>query len=199
MATMSAYPSSRSLPLTIGDTRPLMARRDVINRRLGPPSYRSDGEDGEDGDDGDSPCFRGFVRAFDFRWFGASMGTGIVSLMLHEFSVVWSDHGMAEMILQRMSHVFFFTNVAVFATVLALTMLRYIMWPGLFVGAVLRDTSQCMPMAMLPMAFSTIVAMAASMCKLDTGSETWRSVIWGMWWVDAAMSVATAVVVPFLL
>ena len=101
----------------------------------------------------DNQMYRGWrkvVRNFTLSWFTVTMGTGIVSILLHElpYNGRW---------LYLLSVITFCLNIALFASASLISLLRYTIWPelwtetinhpnqSLFVGAVpvVKETFQC--------------------------------------------------------
>jgi hypothetical protein len=48
----------------------------------------------------------------------------------------------------------------------------------------------------IPMGFATIVNMFAAICVPAWGGPT-PYIVWGMWWLDVALSVACCLWLPF--
>jgi tellurite resistance protein TehA-like permease len=64
------------------------------------------------------------------RWFLTTMGTGIVSVLLHQLPYQFA--GLAEI-----SIVFLFITIILFVTLFTLSIIRYTLWPEIF-GLMLR-------------------------------------------------------------
>ncbi|KAI0471570.1 voltage-dependent anion channel-domain-containing protein [Xylariaceae sp. FL0804] len=143
------------------------------------------------------PVESGFWRViqnFDFKWYGATMGTGIVSILLFTFSTIYTS---SSSLLHLLTVVFFLANAALFALVTLATLLRYARWPRLL-GMLLRDPGQAMYVGALPMGLATLVTMTANVAVPRLG-PAWATVAWAFWWLDLVLSVATAIGIPWLL
>ncbi|KAI0195245.1 C4-dicarboxylate transporter/malic acid transport protein-like protein [Xylaria flabelliformis] len=143
------------------------------------------------------PVDAGFLRLiqnFDFKWYGSTMGTGIVAILLFTFSNIYT---YASPILFRLSVVFYIANVVLFSSIFMMTILRYIVYPKLFVIMV-SDPGQAMYLGTFPMGFATIISMTVNIMVPRFGGP-WAEIAWAFWWVDVAVSMATALGVPWLL
>ncbi|KAI0487040.1 voltage-dependent anion channel-domain-containing protein [Xylaria cf. heliscus] len=143
------------------------------------------------------PVEAGFLRLvqnFDFKWYGSTMGTGIVSILLFTFSNIYTA---ASPMLFRLSIVFYIANVALFSLIFMMTILRYLLYPRLFVMMV-SDPGQAMYLGTFPMGFATIISMTVNVMVPRFG-EPWAEIAWVFWWIDVAVSMATALGVPWLL
>lgn len=118
------------------------------------------------------------------------MGTGIVSILLNTlpYNSQW---------LYWISVVIFALNVLLFAAACLITLLRYLLYPSIF-AAMIRHPVQSMFVGTFPMGFATIINMFCFVCVPAWGDWT-RNFAWGMWIVDAVISVVTALSLPALL
>lgn len=118
------------------------------------------------------------------------MGTGIVSILLNTlpYNAVW---------LQYLSIVLFVLNVVLFVVGTVLSVLRYTLYPRIFVRMITHPV-QSMFLGAVPMGLATIVNMFCYVCVPVWGDWA-RHVVWGMWIFDAALSVVIALSLPFLL
>lgn len=140
--------------------------------------------------------FRALVQRFDLKWYGSTMGTGIVALILFQLA---RAHPSAQAPLTHMSYFFFFVNAVLFTAILLMTILRYVLYPRLFIF-MMKDPGQSMYWGTVPMGFATLVSMSANVIANGAGAgAAVINLIWGLWWLDAVVSVGTALIVPFLL
>ena len=81
------------------------------------------------------------------RWFAVNMGTGIVSVLLHNlpYNAQW---------LQYVSYVFFAANVGLFTTFLVLSVLRYALYPEIW-WAMIAHPGQSLFLGCFPMGFAS--------------------------------------------
>lgn len=75
------------------------------------------------------------------------MGTGIVSILLHElpYNAVW---------IQYISYIFFAVNVALFITFTGLTIARYALYPEIW-SVMIAHPGQSLFLGCFPMAFAS--------------------------------------------
>jgi len=117
------------------------------------------------------------------------MGTGIVSLLLHNlpYNGVW---------LYWLSIAIFTLNVLLFIAGSIITILRYTLYPEIFL-AMIKHPVQSMFIGTFPMGLATIVNMICLVC-VPWGQ--WVGYFaWGLWIFDAAVSVTVAMSLPFML
>lgn len=118
------------------------------------------------------------------------MGTGIVSILLNTlpYNSDW---------LYWISIVIFALNVLLFAAGCIISLLRYTLYPEIFKAMILHPV-QSMFLGTFPMGFATIINMFCFVCVPIWGDWA-RQFAWGMWIIDAIVSVVTALSLPFLL
>jgi hypothetical protein len=85
--------------------------------------------------------WRKIVTNFTPSWFAVTMGTGIVSILLHDlpYNADW---------LYWLSVVLFAVNVGLFVGFTVVSAVRYVMYPGIW-GAMLRHPVQSLFLGML--------------------------------------------------
>ncbi|KAJ6084556.1 hypothetical protein N7486_011356 [Penicillium sp. IBT 16267x] len=134
--------------------------------------------------------WRRIVRNFTPSWFSVTMGTGIVSILLHNlpYNAVW---------IYWISVVIFALNVLLFTLGCIITILRYALYPDIFM-AMITHPVQSMFIGTFPMGLATIINMIVLVCVPAWGEWT-RYVAWGLWIFDAVISVMTALSLPFIL
>lgn len=118
------------------------------------------------------------------------MGTGIVSILLHTlpYNARW---------IYWISVVIFVLNVVLFAILLAITFLRYALYPELF-RPVVTHPFQSMYIGTFPMGITTMINMFCFVCVPAWGHWS-QDFIWGIWIFVAVFSVMTALLLPFVL
>lgn len=120
------------------------------------------------------------------------MGTGIVAILLNAFSELYPHYHSS---LRTLSIAFFALNVLIFSIILLISILRYALYPATWT-LMLRHPVQSLFLGTIPMGFATIVNMFAAVCVPAWGGST-PYIVWGMWWVDVALSVACCLWLPF--
>lgn len=122
-------------------------------------------------------------------WFTVNMGTGVVSILLYglPYNARW---------LYWLSVIVFCLNVTLFALFTVLSMLRYILWPEIW-RAMVHHPIQSLFIGTFPIALSTIINMIVDICIPAWGSWVTYTA-WGLWIVDAVLSVIISCCVPFM-
>lgn len=120
------------------------------------------------------------------------MGTGIVSILLHTLSTIYASHHAS---LKFLSIIFFVINVLLFTLIFMISVLRYTLYPATW-NLMIQHPVQSLFLGTLPMGFATIVNMFALVCVPKWGGASVQ-VVWGMWWIDAAVSVACCFGLPW--
>ena len=121
-------------------------------------------------------------------WFSVNMGTGIVSTLLHQLPYQFSGLGV-------LSNVVFVLNVFLFTLFLGVSVARYALWPKVW-WAMLYHPQQSLFVGTFSMGFATIVNMLALSCVPAWG-QNFAWFVWACWWLDAALSLAICVALPF--
>lgn len=134
--------------------------------------------------------WRRIVRNFTPSWFAVNMGTGITSILLHNlpYNGAW---------LRYISYVIFGLNVLLFVMFLAITVLRYTLYPKIWM-AMIRHPAQSLFIGTFPMGLATIINMIIFVCVPAWGGNWWK-LAWALWWFDAAVSLATCLTLPFIM
>ena len=103
--------------------------------------------------------FRGWrriVRNFTPSWFSVNMGTGIVSILLHNlpYNGNW---------LYWISIILFCLNIFLFLLFLGISILRYTLYPYIW-AAMIRHPAQSLFLGTFPMGLATIINMVVFVC-----------------------------------
>ncbi|CAK7218499.1 Plasma membrane sulfite pump involved in sulfite metabolism [Sporothrix curviconia] len=101
--------------------------------------------------------WRKMVRNFTPSWFSVSMGTGVVSILLH--NLPYNSLGT-----WYISVVVFCLNIFLFLSFTAISMTRYILYPEIW-GVMIKHPSQSLFLGCIPMALGTIVKMMIFVCS----------------------------------
>jgi C4-dicarboxylate transporter/malic acid transport protein len=134
--------------------------------------------------------WRRVVLNFTPSWFSVIMGTGIVSILLHNlpYSGMW---------LYWISVVIFCLNILLFLSFLAISVVRYTYFRGLF-QFMISNPVQSLFTGTFPMGLATIVNMVVFVCVPASGH--WATVLaWALWWIDAVIAVMTCFYLPFVI
>ncbi|KAJ5098940.1 hypothetical protein N7532_005941 [Penicillium argentinense] len=131
--------------------------------------------------------WRKVVRNFTPAWFSVNMGTGIVSILLNTlpYNGKW---------IYYISIIIFILNVAYFTIFLAVTLLRYILYPEIF-RVMVTHPVQSLFLGTFPMGLATIINMFCFVCVSRWGDGA-AYFIWAVWIFDAVVSVLVAIGIP---
>jgi len=134
--------------------------------------------------------WRKIVLNFTPSWFSVTMGTGIVSILLHNlpYNAVW---------LYWISVAFFGLNVALFLLFVGISILRYAMFPGIWTEMI-NHPVQSLFLGTCPMGLATIINMICFVCVPAWGY--WAATLaWTLWWIDVVLAIGTCFYLPFLI
>lgn len=134
--------------------------------------------------------WRHVVLNFTPSWFSVTMGTGIVSILLHNFpyGARW---------LSWISIVIFGLNVLLFSLFTAVSIVRYTVFRGIW-SCMLRHPVQSLFLGTIPMGLATIINMVVFICVPAWGS--WATTLaWTLWWVDVVLAMSTNLYLPFII
>lgn len=108
------------------------------------------------------------------------MGTGIVSTLLYQlpYNGPW---------LHILSIIVFVLNVVLFLSFMAMSVLRYVMYPELL-GAMFRHQKQRLFLGAIPTSLFTIINMIVAICVPAWGQGA-ALFAWVLWWISSAVSV----------
>lgn len=132
--------------------------------------------------------WRRVVLNFTPSWFSVNMGTGIVSILLHNlpYNAEW---------LYWISVAIFALNVALFVLFSTVSFLRYTLFPGVW-GCMIRHPVQSLFLGTFPMALATIINMVVFVCVPAWGHR-FATLAWALWWIDVVCAVGTNFYLPF--
>ncbi|KAF9889344.1 hypothetical protein FE257_007454 [Aspergillus nanangensis] len=134
--------------------------------------------------------WRRVVSNFSPSWFSTTMGTGIVSILFH---LIPFGHP----VLHYLSLIFFVTNALLFALVLSMSILRYVLYPEIW-SVMIQDPVNSLFLATCPMGFATLIEMWVFVCVPHWGDWA-KTVAWVLWMVDAIAATSVTVSLSFIL
>ncbi len=133
---------------------------------------------------------REVIRRFTPNWFTATMGTGILALALNQFPADVPG-------LKTLAHGLWFFNIFLFALCSLMYAAR---WLFFFDGAknIFQHSVMCMFFGAIPMGLATIIN---GFLAFGTGywGEHAVSIASALWWIDVALALACAWLVPYLM
>lgn len=124
------------------------------------------------------------------RWFAATMGTGIVSVLMA--SVPFDTP-----VLYYLSIAFFVLNTVLFILASIATVLRYTLYPGIW-SVMIQDPTNSLFLATIPMGFATLIEMWVFVC-VPLWGEWARTVAWALWMVDVVAAASVTLSLSFIL
>ena len=133
---------------------------------------------------------RRIIRNFTPSWFAVTMGTGIVSILLHNlpYNATW---------LYWISVIFFALNVFLFIVFLIISIARYVLYPEIW-SVMVRHPTQSLFLGTFPMGLATIVNMVVFVCVPSWGPRA-ITLVWALWWIDVVIAVTVCFWMPFVL
>ena len=126
------------------------------------------------------------LRHFTPNWFAATMGTGVLALMLGDFPY---GHPALTVVAQALWCV----NVLFFTLFSFMFLSRAVFFPESF-RRLFHHPVQPLFIGCIPMGFATIVNGMITLWPISAASMVWTN---AMWWIDVALSVISVLVVPF--
>ena len=131
--------------------------------------------------------WRRIIRNFSPSWFGVTIGTGIVPVLL--ITLPYPAHW-----LRYLSYAFFVLNTAIFFSALAASVLRYALYPEIW--RVMVASPNSLFLGTVPMGFAMLVEMWLFACVPKWGDWS-LYVAWVGWMVDAVVAAAVTVFLIF--
>jgi C4-dicarboxylate transporter/malic acid transport protein len=130
------------------------------------------------------------VRQFTPNWFAATMGTGILALALNQFPLAVPG-------LKRLGEGLWLANIGAF---ILCTLLYSARWVFFFQGArhIVQHNVMSMFLGAIPMGLATIINGFLAFGTSHWGNKAVH-IAGALWWVDAAMALACAWLVPYLM
>lgn len=136
--------------------------------------------------------WRYVIYNFSPSWFGVTMGTGIVSIIVVAipFSATWLFYA---------SLAWFILNTILFVTFLAMTIVRYTLWPETWT-ATIQSPADSLFLGAIMVAFSTVIEMLILAIHNHTSWGEWVVYLAsGLWMVDSVLSVSVTLLLCHLL
>ncbi|PWN94606.1 C4-dicarboxylate transporter/malic acid transport protein, partial [Tilletiopsis washingtonensis] len=129
------------------------------------------------------------VLNFTPSWFSVNMGTGVVSILLHELPFQFRGLGI-------IANIIFALNVVLFVLFLLATLARYLCFRNML-RLMLLHPAQSLFTGTFPMGLGTIVNMIVLSLVPAWGAQ-WAYVAWALWMVQSIVSLLTCIGLPFL-
>ena len=96
--------------------------------------------------------------------------------------------------------VFFALNAILFFVFLTMSIMRYILFPEIW-SLMLHHPVQSLFLACFPMGFATLINASLSLFYTNHawGGLRFLETVWALWWIDAVLSVACAVLLTYVM
>ncbi|EPQ27744.1 uncharacterized protein PFL1_04881 [Pseudozyma flocculosa PF-1] len=132
------------------------------------------------------------VLHFTPSWFSVTMGTGVIATLLN--LLPWPSIHSG---LRYPALVFLFADIVIFILFLSAFVARYIMYPEVL-PLTIKHPQKSMFLGTLPMGLIVIISGIAQMGTVEFGlGHGFALAASGLWWLATALSLLTAVGVPF--
>lgn len=134
--------------------------------------------------------FTDVIRRFTPNWFAATMGTGVLALVLNQFPLPIPG-------LHAVGTGLWLFNIALFVTFSVLYGARWVMFPA-EARRIYTHSAASMFFGTIPMGLATIVNGFLAFGIGLIGDQA-VAIATGLWWFDAALSLVIGVGVPYLM
>ncbi|CAE6457766.1 unnamed protein product [Rhizoctonia solani] len=123
------------------------------------------------------------IKNFTPAWFSVNMGTGAVSVLLHNFPYgsrpVLHGFGVAILIL----------NVCLFGLFCVLSGIRYGRYPEIL-RLMYKHPVQSLYLGCFPMGFATLINSSLNAYLAYKLNSSFLYILWGLWWFDTIIALA---------
>lgn len=133
---------------------------------------------------------RDVIRQFTPNWFTVNMGTGILALTLNQLS-------FTGVVLHSIAQGLWLLNIALFILFSTLYAARWVLFPH-EAARIFGHGVASMFFGAIPMGLATIINGFLAFGIAHWGDQA-VTVAHALWWLDAAMAVASGIGVPFLM
>jgi tellurite resistance protein TehA-like permease len=114
-----------------------------------------------------------------------STGTGAVSILFSVF-----PYGDQNDTCRTLSTVFFALNLLLFVLFFAATITRYTRFPTTW-SVMIRHPKESLSLGTFPMGAATLIGVGTTLLhgKYGFGGRAFVYTLWGLWWIDVALSI----------
>jgi tellurite resistance protein TehA-like permease len=121
------------------------------------------------------------INSLPHSWFVVTVGTGGVSTLLYQipYTSQW---------LRILSTIAFVLNIVLWLTFLAMSCLRYALYPEIW-AALLRNPTQRLFLGAIPTGLGTIINMIVPLCVPAWG-QGMAILAWVLWWINSVVAVS---------
>jgi tellurite resistance protein TehA-like permease len=126
--------------------------------------------------------------------FHSILGTGVISALILNIPYGSPDARWWA------AFVFFVLNASLFFVFLTMSIVRYTLFPEIW-SLMLHHPVQSLFLACFPMGFATLINASLSLFYTDHswGGLPFLVTLWAFWWIDAVLSVASAVLLTYVM
>jgi len=134
-----------------------------------------------------TPCM---ILHFSPAWFSVTMGTGVVSMLLH--TSPFRFRGM-----EAVGTALFILNILLFSMFSVLTAARFCIFPWAF-SRMLKHPVESLFLGTCPMGLATIINMIVFVAVPKYG-EWARRLVWVLWWIDVVLTLLCTFGLPVIM
>ncbi|UVE18147.1 TDT family transporter [Pseudomonas sp. LS44] len=131
-----------------------------------------------------------FIRHFTPNWFTMTMGTGVVALVVAQLPWAFAGQTLLAETIWSFAVLLFSLSTLLFAA-------RLLLFPDT-VGPMLRHPVQSMFLGAIPMGLAVLINGFLAFAAPRMGEGAY-SLATALWWLDVALAIGVAVLVPYLM
>ncbi|KAF6814682.1 malic acid transport [Colletotrichum sojae] len=140
--------------------------------------------------DRDRSTVRTAIRNFTSQWFLLPQGTAILAAILKQLDYRFDG-------LTIISYIIWITAILLLLSMLALYLLRSVMYPSHVLGALHRDDVELAGLSSISIAFTSIIQMA-SLTLVPAWAGPWTDIVHALWWTSAGLALVVSIVLSFI-
>lgn len=129
------------------------------------------------------------LRNFTSQWFLIPQGTGITAVILHQLDYQFNG-------LVIIAEIFWVLAIVLLAVMLAVYLLRIVMFPKQVAEALAGDANEAACLASISITFTTIIMMI-TLTLVQDWSHGWGTAAYVLWWINTAMAVVSCIGIPY--
>jgi tellurite resistance protein TehA-like permease len=131
------------------------------------------------------------LQNFPSQWFLVPQGTGIIAVILHQLD--YQFHGLA-----IISYIFWILTIILLFTTVTLYVLRAAVFKSNIASALRSSTAELNGLASISIASTSILQMAV-LTLARSWKGRWPQAIYGLWWFNVLLALASSVLIPFVI
>ncbi|KIM30664.1 hypothetical protein M408DRAFT_328198 [Serendipita vermifera MAFF 305830] len=132
------------------------------------------------------------IKHFTPSWFTVVMGTGVIGILVN--NLPYGDPEARYIV----SLGFLLLNTLLFIFFIGVSISRYIMFPKIWYMMLMHPV-QSLFLSAFPMALATIISASISLSLYRNGTPALTMALWGIWWLDVALSMGSCILIPYVM